>query len=338
MGYTHIQQNKKKMSKATGSQPSEPIEIEDDDDWPDQGLVNGEEAQAFVNKIDNIFDTFSDRVRANDKDALPKLVHEYKKLVKKHWRPMAEADEQVIVALVYDRNCIYLWQHLDPSGVTTYELEFEWKEGWEFLRDMPEKKRSHKVQMMIIDTMDHASAAWSHSSQLVVNLSSLSKIADPETFRLILKACTPPLIQVNIPAWYLNPVEQPKPQTMSEKHLEMLWSCILPRGKMAVMEREPENGATHLLAAAIHLKLKHKYMNGGVVKNVCEKFKVWAKQLSKIMTGRKYLGGGKKCPASDPPKKQGKRQETSSSWTAVKEAETGDKEDEDELAGATGTS
>ena len=27
-----------------------------------------------------------------------------------------------------------------------YEPEFEWKEGWEFLRDMPEKKRSHEVQ------------------------------------------------------------------------------------------------------------------------------------------------------------------------------------------------
>ena len=137
---------------------------------------------------------------ADDKDALPKLVHEYKNIVKKHWRPMAEADKQVVVALVYDRNCIYLRQHLDPSGVMTYEPEFEWKEGWEFLRDMPEKKRSHEVKMMIIDTMDHASAAWSHSSQLVVNLSSLSKIADPETFHLVLKACTPPLIQVNIPA------------------------------------------------------------------------------------------------------------------------------------------
>ena len=190
----------RKMSKATGSQPSEPIEIGDNDDWPDQGPVNEEEAQAFVDKIDNIFNTFSDRVRANDKDTLPKLVHEYKNMVKKHWHPMAEADKQVVVALVYDRNCIYLRQHLDPSGVTTYELEFEWKEGWEFLRDMPEKKRSHEVKMMIIDAMDHASAAWSHSSQLAANLSSLGKIANPETFHLILKACTPPLIQVNIPA------------------------------------------------------------------------------------------------------------------------------------------
>ena len=186
------------MSKATGNQPSEPIEIEDDDDWPDQGLVNEEEAQAFVNKINNIFDTFSDRVQADDKDALLKLIHEYKNMVKKHWRPMAEADKQVVVASVYDRNCIYLRQHLDPSGVMMYELEFEGKEGWEFLRDMPEKKRSHEVKMMIIDTMDHASAAWSHSSKLAANLSSLGKIADPETFRLILKACTRPLIQVNI--------------------------------------------------------------------------------------------------------------------------------------------
>ena len=125
---------------------------------------------------------------------------------------------------------------------------------------------------------------------------------------------------------------------MAEKHLEMLQNHILPREKMAVMEREPENRATCLLAAAIHLKFEHKYMNGGVAKNVCKKFKVSAKQLSKIMMGRKYLGGRKKYPASDPPKKWGKRQKTSSSWIAVKEAETGDKEDEDELVGATSTS
>ena len=92
---------------------------------------------------------------------------------------------------------------------------------------------------------------------------------------------------------------------------------------MAAMEREPENGATRLLAAAIHLKLEHKYMNGGVVKNVCKKFKVRAKQLSKIMMGRKYLGGGKKVPCIRPTEEMGKRQKTSSSQTAVKEAETG---------------
>ena len=101
---------------------------------------------------------------------------------------------------------------------------------------------------------------------------------------------------------------------------------------MAAMEREPENRPTCLLAAAIHLKFKHRYMNGGVVKNVCEKFKVRAKQLSKIMMGRRYCGGGKKHPASDPPKKWGKKQKTSSS-----EAETGNKEG-DEPMSATGTS
>ena len=124
----------RKMSKATGSQLSEPIEIEDDDDWPDQGLVNEEEAQAFVNKINNTFDTPSDRAWADDKDTLPKLIHKYKNMVKKHWHPMAEADKQVVVASVYNRNCIYLQQHLDPSGVMTHEPEFEWKEGWELLR------------------------------------------------------------------------------------------------------------------------------------------------------------------------------------------------------------
>ena len=48
---------------------------------------------------------------------------------------------------------------------------------------------------------------------------------------------------------------------------------------------------THVLAVAVWLKLNCKYFNEGKAKEVCNWFEVRAKQLSRVLTGRKYLGG-----------------------------------------------
>ena len=55
--------------------------------------------------------------------------------------------------------------------------------------------------------------------------------------------------------------------------------------------REPQFGPTWLLAAAVWLCLKCKFFNGGMAKEACTMFEVWAKQLSKLLSGKVYLGG-----------------------------------------------
>ena len=49
--------------------------------------------------------------------------------------------------------------------------------------------------------------------------------------------------------------------------------------------------STHILAAAVWLKMLQKYFNEGTAKEASERFDVRAKQLSRVLTGRKYLGG-----------------------------------------------
>ena len=48
---------------------------------------------------------------------------------------------------------------------------------------------------------------------MCANLSSLAKITDQQTFQMVLKATVRPLMQVNMPEHFLNPVEDTKPQT-----------------------------------------------------------------------------------------------------------------------------
>ena len=66
---------------------------------------------------------------------------------------------------------------------------------------------------------------------------------------------------------------------------------ILPASNAPCLAHEPKNGPTHVLAVAVWLKLNHKYFNEGMAKEACDRFEVRAKQLSRVLTGRKYLGG-----------------------------------------------
>ena len=57
----------------------------------------------------------------------------------------------------------------------------------------------------------------------------------------------------------------------------------------------------NILAVAVWLKLNCKDFNEGTAKEACDSFEVRAKQLSRVLTGRKYLGGTqvKKCKATE---------------------------------------
>ena len=76
---------------------------------------------------------------------------------------------------------------------------------------------------------------------------------------------------------------------------------ILPTSNAPCLAHEPKNSPTHVLAVAVWLKLNRKYFNEGTAKEACDQFEVRVKQLSRVLTGRKYLGGSqvKKCKATE---------------------------------------
>ena len=79
---------------------------------------------------------------------------------------------------------------------------------------------------------------------------------------------------------------------------------VLPIPNAPCLAHEPRNGPTRILAVAVWLKMNRKYFNEGMAKEACERFDVRAKQLSRVLTGRKYLGGtqeARKCKATEEP-------------------------------------
>ena len=135
----------------------------------------------------------------------------------------------------------------------------------------------------------HLSEAHAHMSSFAANISSLAKITNPKTFDMVMKAAAQPMIQINIPEHYLSLVQDPPLKTTAEECLSQLEKVLLPRPSS--LTQEPWYGPTRLLAAVVWLHLKCKFFNGGTTKEACTMFEVQAKQLSKLLSGKVYLGG-----------------------------------------------
>ena len=101
---------------------------------------------------------------------------------------MAEADMDVVLQSIHNSNCVYLWQHLTTEGVDMAELVTDIPEGWTFLRQLPKKVQKTEVWELIMTCFDHLLEVHAYMSSFVANISSLAKIADPETFDMVMKA------------------------------------------------------------------------------------------------------------------------------------------------------
>ena len=269
------------------SKQPEVIEVPDDDpdDFPNSGPQNPVEAQSYRDKLDAIMNTFSDLLVDDCKDTLRSTVMSLKKLMVKHWQQMAEADMEVVLKSIHDPSCVYLCQHLTTEGVDVTEPATEVPEGWTFLRQLPKKVWKTEVWELIVTCFDPLLEAHAHMSSFVANMSFLAKITNPKTFDMVMKVAARLMIQINIPEHYLSPVQDPPPKMTAEERLSQLEKVLLPQAS------SPQYRPTRLLAAAIWLCLKHKFFNSGTTKEACTMFKIWAKQLSKLLSGKVYLDG-----------------------------------------------
>ena len=163
----------------------------------------------------------------------------------------------VVLKSIHDPSCVYLCQHLTTEGVDMAEPATNIPEGWTFLRQLPKKVQKTEVWELIMMCFNHLSEVHTHMSLFMANISSLAKIADPETFNMVMKAAARPMIQINVLGHYLSLVQDPPPKTTAEECLSWLEKVLLPQPSS--LTPEPQYGPTRLLAAVVWLHLKHKF-------------------------------------------------------------------------------
>ena len=76
-------------------------------------------------------------------------------------------------------------------------------------------------------------------------------------------------------------------KTTKEEKRGKVTKMVLPVPDATCLKHEPRNGPTRILTAAVWLKMSQKYFNEGTAKEACERFNVWAKQLSRVFNQQK---------------------------------------------------
>ena len=164
------------------------IEEEDEDDWPESKPVNLQEAKAYTDHINDVFDTMAEMLHSDNKDTLPKCIRTFKKLIAKDWQSMTDTDPEVVIRLIHDPACIYLHQHITKGGINIVVPDEEPPSGKDFVRKLLEKRWKQEELELIIRIFDSACEAHSHLTMVTANLSSLAKLTDQETLKLVMKS------------------------------------------------------------------------------------------------------------------------------------------------------
>ena len=94
---------------------------EEEEEWPDAGAQNPEEAQQYIDKINNIFDHLSKLIHEDKKDTLGMTIRNFKKWVVKQWAMMGDVDVDIVLCTIRDPATVYLQQHLTRGGVDVFD-------------------------------------------------------------------------------------------------------------------------------------------------------------------------------------------------------------------------
>ena len=276
---------------------------EEEEEWPEAGAQNVKEAEQYMDRINNIFDHLSTLIHEDTKDALGQTIKNFKKIVTRQWEMMGDADVDVVLRTIKDPTAVYLWQHLTRGGIKVVDPPKEIPTGTEFIRQLPERARWAEEMAFISDIFEHAAWAHEHLSEVCANVSALAKVTDKATLLTVINGAIRPLVQLNTPEGFLNPMEEKRAKMTEEERREKVRKMVLPIPNAPCLAHKQRNGPIRILAVAVWLKMSRKYFNEGTAKEAYKRFDMWAKQLSRVLMGRKYLSGtqARKCKATKEP-------------------------------------
>ena len=195
-------------------------------------------------------------------------------------------------------------------------------------------------------------------------LAQLSTVLTPSQYTTILKVAVMPTIQIAIPGKLISPVIAPPPPPTAASTalgkfeiIKYTKHRVLPDPDSSELAQEEENSATHVLAAAIYLKIENLFFDETSSRlEIATAFKCNINQLTKAVTGVHYKGGphrykpkqktGDKRSSTDPSQQATKKPKTKEAHASTSKASTSPSEEkqlsqvvaEDRLSSESGSS
>ena len=200
---------------------------------PSSGPINTPEVQEYRDVIEKIFNDFKELLKEDQKDVLVVTVQTLKRHMVKSWDQMAAAKVNAVMRTIHEPTCVTLCQSLEEGRVTVVDPDKDMPTGQQVLLKLPLQKSAMKDH--VITLFDSLSVATDHLSTAFANLSSLVKICNKETFRIILTGSACSLVQINILENFLNPVAMLVPSKEGEEQLKKICASLLPRPSAPVL-------------------------------------------------------------------------------------------------------
>ena len=179
---------------------SEVIKVEDE-----VGPVNRRQADNYVDTLDKIISNFHQLLNEDKKDALHITIWSLKRHNGNMFEKMKTIDIKTVVACIKDPYCTYLRETLQTESVQSIDHDEDLPSGEEILQRLSASRHyTREVKKHIITCFNHLAVVMSEASLVAANISVLGRIADEETFDIVLRAAVHPLIQKNMPGFSTN--------------------------------------------------------------------------------------------------------------------------------------
>ena len=305
--------------------------------YPDQ-------TQQFIKDIQEALDKFEDHVHFPDAEvresAYRTLLEAYRTALVPIWNLVQFANIEMVLGMIADEQMAELTmmsKRLAPPPNTSQVA----KEARKVLdletltKALKDKHPSESLPNMEIcakigDVFSKLAAAHKAYGEAADGLTELSTELTPPHYTMMLTAAVMPTIQVVIPGNLVSPVAAPPPPQAAastvlgrSEIIKYTKLKVLPDPDSPELIAADKNSATHVLAAAIYLKVEHLFFDETSSRmDVATAFHCNLSQLTKAVTGVNYKGGPhhykpkpktatkRSCDSTDPNPDPGKKAKT----------------------------
>ena len=151
----------------------------------------------------------------------------------------------------------------------------------------------------IAEVFSNLAAAHRTYAEVADSITELSTVLNPSQYTMVLRAAVMPMIQILVPGNLVSPVSAPPPPPIAastalgkSEIIKYAKQKVLPDPNSPELVPADKNSATHILAAAIYLKVEHLFFDEkSSHMDIAKAFKCKLSQLTKSVTGINYKGG-----------------------------------------------
>ena len=272
------------------------VDVEEaEEDVPLHGMINEDEARAYRESLDKIFEDMAANIDNSIANVMELAIIDLRAEIVKKITGTEEVDTRTFLKSIQDPTCLALREQTEEVIAKLEEIlpESETASGGDVIKSIDDVEAlTQEQQHDITEIFDNLEIAHEYLGQSCRLMGSLLRSLSSKQLLLLLKASIRPLIQINSLAGFLD---EPKAGVTGRSLLETkddrVLATMTPAPSSKTLKNEKVNSPTRLVVATLAFKILNKFSSGITQRKMQDRYDVKPKQLALYLTGRRYLGG-----------------------------------------------